>query len=262
MRHSFPFIALLMVLPMLSGGGRMAAGGMCGVAAGTCSTAADDSSASRTEVLFETTEGNIRIVLFNETPIHRDNFVKHIDGHFYDSVLFHRVIRNFMIQAGDPDSRTAPPGVEIGEGDCGYTLPAEILYPTLFHKRGAVAMAREDDEVNPERRSNCSHFYIVWGKRFSTADIEYMKNWLDTTSNGAVKMPPEIASVYRRTGGTPHLDGGYTVFGEVTEGLNVVEKIQRADTDDNDRPVYDVRILRAVVTKRGSSTTGNQIMTP
>ena len=125
MRHSFPFIALLMVLPMLSGGGRMAAGGMCGVAAGTCSTAADDSSASRTEVLFETTEGNIRIVLFNETPIHRDNFVKHIDGHFYDSVLFHRVIRNFMIQAGDPDSRTAPPGVEIGEGDCGYTLPAE-----------------------------------------------------------------------------------------------------------------------------------------
>ncbi|MGN1263833.1 MAG: peptidylprolyl isomerase [Prevotella sp.] len=243
MRHLFPFIAMLMAFPVLFGGGMMAAGATYG-------TAENDSSENRTEVLLETTEGNIRIALFNETPIHRDNFVRHIDEHFYDSVLFHRVIRNFMIQAGDPESRTAPPGAEIGESDCGYTLPPEFRYPTLFHRRGVVAMARESDETNPERRSNCTHFYIVWGKRFSTADIESMRTKLDSMSNGAVKMTPEIMSVYRNIGGTPHLDGSYTVFGEVTEGLDVVEKIQRADTDDNDRPVYDVRILRAVVTRR------------
>ena len=235
---------MLMALPLLSNGGiTMAARTVDGMAV-------NDSCESRTEVLFETTEGNIRIVLFNETPVHRDNFVRQIDEHFYDSVLFHRVIRDFMIQAGDPDSRTAPPGAKIGEADCGYTLPAEIRYPALFHRRGMVAMARESDETNPERRSSCSHFYIVWGKCFSAADIEKMRIRLDSTSKGAVKMTPEIISTYCNIGGTPHLDGAYTVFGEVTEGLDVVEKIQRTDTDNNDRPIKDVRILRAVVTRR------------
>lgn len=204
-----------------------------------------DAAGQRAEVLFETTEGNIRIALYDETPLHRDNFLKLVEEHYYDSLLFHRVIRNFMIQSGDPDSRRAEPGQELGEGEPGYTLPAEIRLPEIYHRRGAVAMAREGDDVNPERRSSGSQFYIVWGKRFSTADIGHVQQWLDSASNNTVRLTPEMVSSYRKTGGTPHLDGTYTVFGEVVEGLDVVEKIQREDTDDNDRPVYDVRILRA-----------------
>jgi len=208
----------------------------------------DHEEKTRTEVTLETTEGNIRIALYNETPLHRDNFLKLADSHFYDSLLFHRVIRNFMIQAGDPASRHAQAGQVLCEDSCGNTLPAEIRIPGIYHKRGAVAMARESDDVNPERRSSYSQFYIVWGKRFSTADIEHMAEHLDTVSGGRIKMTPEMKTTYRKTGGTPHLDGTYTVFGEVTEGLDVVEKIQRAYTDYDDRPVNDIRILRTVIT--------------
>lgn len=211
---------------------------------------------ARAEVLFETTEGNIRIALYDETPLHRDNFIHLVDARFYDSLLFHRVIRRFMIQAGDPGSRHARSGQELGDSSVGYTLPAEIRLPELYHRRGAVAMAREGDDVNPERRSGGSQFYIVWGKRFSTADIDYMQHWLDTVSRGSIIMTPGMKAVYRKTGGAPHLDGTYTVFGEVVEGLDVVERIQGADTDDNDRPVYDVRILRATVVKRKLRNTG------
>lgn len=225
------------------------------IAANATQIPADDGQEARTEVLLETTEGDIRIALYNETPIHRDNFVRLVDGHFYDSLLFHRVIRNFMIQAGDPDSRHAEPGTELGEGSTDYTLPAEIRLPAIHHKRGAVAMARESDDVNPDRRSSGSQFYIVWGKRFSTADIEYIHDWLDSTSNHTIDLTPEMMLRYRKTGGTPQLDGAYTVFGEVTEGLDIVEKIQRTMTDDNDRPVYDVRILRARVTRKGHAPT-------
>ena len=167
---------------------------------------------SRAEVLLETTEGNIRIALYNETPRHRDNFIRLVESHFYDSLLFHRVIPNFMIQAGDPDSRHAESGTLLGEGDLPYKLEPEILFPTIHHRYGSVAAAREGDDVNPNRLSSACQFYIV-----------------------------------TRKGGTPHLDGAYTVFGEVVEGMDVANRIQRQMRDDDDRPVYDVRILRAIV---------------
>ena len=202
-------------------------------------------SQPRPEVLLETTEGNIRIALYNETPRHRDNFLRLVDEHFYDSLLFHRVISNFMIQAGDPDSRHAEPGAELGEGDLGYTIEPEFRLPDIFHRRGVVAAASEGDDVNPERRSSACQFYIVCRKTLSTATIKQVQLRLDTLTNNQVKLTPEQISTYRRIGGTPHLDGQYTVFGEVVEGMDVVDRIQRKDTDDNDRPVYDVRILRA-----------------
>jgi len=214
------------------------------------SLAASAQEESRPEVQMETTEGNIRIALYNETPRHRDNFLRLVDEHFYDSLLFHRVIRSFMIQAGDPDSRHAEPGVELGEGDLDYTLEPEFRLPTIYHRRGVVAAARKGDDVNPARRSSASQFYIVCAKTLSTASIEKIQLHLDTITNGQVKLTPEQIHTYRHVGGTPHLDGQYTVFGEVIEGMEVVDRIQRKDTDDNDRPVYDVRILRASIIKR------------
>ena len=204
---------------------------------------------STTEVLFETTEGNIRIALYDETPIHRDNFLKLTKMHVYDSLLFHRVIKDFMIQSGDTNSKNAKPGQRLGTGDFDYTLEPEFRLPQIIHRRGCVAMAREPDVVNPEMRSSACQFYIVWGKRFSSAEIEQAQERLDTTTHGRVKLTPEMIKVYKSVGGTPHLDGQYTVFGEVTEGLNIVERIQKAETDDYDRPFEDIRILRATVTK-------------
>ena len=204
---------------------------------------------STTEVLFETTEGNIRIALYDETPQHRDNFLKLTRMHVYDSLLFHRVIKNFMIQSGDTNSKNAKPGQRLGTGDFDYTQEAEFRLPQIIHRRGSVAMAREPDNVNPEMRSSACQFYIVWGKRFSSADIEKVQERLDTMTHGRVKLTPEMIKVYKSVGGTPHLDGQYTVFGEVTEGLDVVERIQKAETDDFDRPIEDIRILRATITK-------------
>lgn len=197
------------------------------------------------QVLIETTEGNIRIELSDLTPIHRDNFVRLVSEHFYDSLLFHRVIKGFMIQTGDPQSRHAEPGAFIGEGDVGYTLEPEFRVPQLYHRRGMVAMAREGDDVNPSRRSSGSHFYIVWGKTFSSMDLSNIQLRLDTLTNHTVTMTPEMLQTYKRIGGTPHLDGQYTVFGQVIEGLDVVERIQKMFTDDYDRPVDDVRIIKA-----------------
>ncbi len=200
----------------------------------------------RRVVMMQTTAGNIRIELYNETPLHRDNFVRLVNEHFYDSLLFHRVIKSFMIQAGDPVSRHAQPGVFLGDSTLNYTIPAEIRIPQIYHKRGAVAMAREPDEVNPEQKSSSCQFYIVWGKRFSSQAIERVQERLDTIKGG-IKLTDEMISTYRKTGGTPHLDGTYTVFGEVTEGLDVIERIQAVMTDDDDRPVDDQRILKAIV---------------
>lgn len=200
----------------------------------------------RRVVMMQTTAGNIRIELYNETPLHRDNFVRLVNEHFYDSLLFHRVIKSFMIQAGDPVSRHAQPGVFLGDSTLNYTIPAEIRTPQIYHKRGAVAMAREPDEVNPEQNSSSCQFYIVWGKRFSSQAIERVQERLDTIKGG-IKLTDEMISTYRKTGGTPHLDGTYTVFGEVTEGLDVIERIQAVMTDDDDRPVEDQRILKAIV---------------
>ncbi len=166
----------------------------------------------RAEVLLETTEGNITIALYNETPLHRDNFLKLTGMHVYDSLLFHRVIKDFMIQSGDLNSKYAKPGDVLGTGELDYTIEAEFRTPAIGHRRGSVAAAREPDEKNPERRSGACQFYIAWDK-------------------------------------ASHLDGKYTVFGEVTDGLDVVDKIQQMATDKNDRPLTDVRILKATVTK-------------
>jgi peptidyl-prolyl cis-trans isomerase B (cyclophilin B) len=203
----------------------------------------------RAEVLLETTEGNIRIALYNETPRHRDNFLNLVHNHFYDSLLFHRVIPNFMIQGGDPTSRRAQPGQSLGEGDLHYTIESEFRLPQIYHRRGVVAAARENDDVNPEQRSSACQFYIVWGKTYSTVDMQKVQQRLDERTNHRVQLTPEQIQTYRKVGGTPHLDGQYTVFGEVLEGMDVVDRIQHKDTDDYDRPIYDVRIIRASVVK-------------
>jgi peptidyl-prolyl cis-trans isomerase B (cyclophilin B) len=202
----------------------------------------------RKQVLMETAEGNILLTLYDDTPLHRDNFLRLANEHFYDSLLFHRVIKNFMIQGGDPDSRHAEPGATLGDGEVGYTIEAELfdsdghlLHP---HRRGALAMAREGDDVNPERRSSGCQFYIVWGTTFSSSELQTIGERLDAMTQHRVTMTPELQDLYRKTGGAPHLDGQYTVFGEVTEGLDVLKRIQQVFTDDYDRPVDDVRILR------------------
>ena len=202
---------------------------------------------STSEVLLETTAGNIRIALFDETPQHRDNFLKLIKEHVYDSLLFHRVIKDFMIQGGDLHSKHAQPGQRLGSGDYNYTIEAEFRLPKIFHRRGMVAMAREGDRVNPERRSSACQFYIVWGRVYNDARLMKVQERLDTTAH--VQLTPEMQEVYKTVGGIPHLDGQYTVFGEVVEGLDVVDRIQQSATDPYDRPLEDIRILRAIVTK-------------
>ena len=204
---------------------------------------------STTEVLLETTEGNIRIALYDDTPHHRDNFLKLTKMHVYDSLLFHRVIANFMIQSGDTNSKHAKPGQLLGTGDFDYTQEPEFRLPKIIHRRGTVAMAREPDNVNPEMRSSACQFYIVWGKQFNDQQIEKVQERLDTMTHQRVILTPEMIEIYKTVGGTPHLDGQYTVFGEVVEGLDVVERIQKVPTDKHNRPIEDVRILRATVTK-------------
>ena len=207
------------------------------------------SEAQTTEVLLETTMGNIRIALYDETPLTRDNFLKITKMGIYDSLLFHRVIKDFMIQSGDTNSKHAKPGQLLGTGDFDYTTEAEFRLPQIFHRRGVVAMAREGDKENPERRSSACQFYIVWGKIFDDARIAKVQERIDSATQGSVKLTPEMIEVYKTVGGTPHLVGQYTVFGEVVEGMDVVEKIQQVQTDKNDRPLEDIRILKATVTK-------------
>lgn len=203
----------------------------------------------RHEVVLETSMGNVRIVLHNETPLHRDNFLKLVREGYYDGNLFHRVISSFMIQTGDSTSRHAQPGAPAGDYSPDYTLPAEIRYPALYHHRGAVAAARESDDVNPEHRSSASQFYIVYGRRFNEDMLDQVQAQLDKATKGKVTIPPALRETYYKKGGTPHLDGQYTVFGEVVEGMDVVQAIQNVETDAHDRPLQDVRILRAVVVK-------------
>lgn len=202
----------------------------------------------RHEVLMETSMGNIRLALYNETPLHRDNFIKNVREGVYDGLLFHRVISSFMIQGGDTASRNAAPGQQLGDTEESYSIPAEIRYPQLFHKRGALAAAREGDNVNPERRSSATQFYIVYGRRFTDEMLDKVQERLDGVKGG-VTLTPEVREVYRQKGGTPHLDGLYTVFGEVLEGMDVVCEIQWVETDSNNRPVEDVRIIKATVVR-------------
>ena len=206
------------------------------------------------QVKLETTAGNIVLTLYDDTPKHRDNFLKLVGEQFYDSLLFHRVIKNFMIQSGDPTSRRAESGAMLGNGSVDYTIESEffdaeghLLHP---HKRGAVAMAREGDRSNPERRSGGCQFYIVWGRTYSTQQLYQIGDKVEEQTDHRVKMTEELLELYRKTGGAPHLDGQYTVFAEVTEGLDVGERIQQVMVDDYDRPVEDVRILKAYEIKK------------
>ena len=264
-----------------------------------CSTVAcksgqkkDGNMEKETVLKIETSMGDIKVKLYNETPKHRDNFIKQAKDGTYNGTLFHRVIKDFMVQAGDPESKTAPKGKMLGSGDVGYTVPAEFVYPKYFHKKGALSAARQGDEVNPKKESSGCQFYIVTGKVFNDStllNMEQQKNQNKVTEafnalaqkhmkeiykmrkandqDGlyalqdtlfiqaeaeAAKQPdfhftPEQIKAYTTVGGTPHLDGEYTVFGEVVEGMDIVDKIQQVKTDRSDRPEEDVKIINVSV---------------
>lgn len=245
-----------------------------------------------TKVKIETTMGDIIVKLYDETPKHRDNFIKLVENGTYEGTLFHRVIKDFMIQAGDPDSKGAPKGQMLGSGNVGYTVPAEFVYPQLFHKKGALAAARQGDNVNPGKASSGCQFYIVTGRVFNDSTLlsmEEQKNQNKFTSvfnalaqkhmkeiyqmrrnndqeglmnlqdslfvetqkqmegEPEFKFTEEQRQAYTTIGGTPHLDGEYTVFGEVIEGMDVVDKIQQVSTNGSDRPDDDIVIKRVSI---------------
>ena len=201
------------------------------------------------KVRMHTTAGVIDLCLYDETPKHKENFLKLVKEQRYDSLLFHRVIKDFMIQGGDPDSKNAPAGALLGEGDLGYTVEAEFMPQVHFHRRGVLAAAREGDDVNPEKASSASQFYIVWGKVYTKEQLEAYKEFYKRRTGRELVITPEQEAVYTTVGGTPHLDGEYTVFGEVISGLDVVEKIQGVACDGNDRPLEDVRIIKTEIIK-------------
>ena len=245
----------------------------------------------RTLVKLETTMGNITVALYNETPKHRDNFIKLVKEGVYDSTLFHRVIKQFMIQAGDPDSKNASDTAMLGSGDVGYTIPAEFN-PKFFHKKGVLAAARQGDDVNPEKASSGCQFYIVTGRKFTEPQLLGMENKINEQREEALfdslarqhmkeiykmrkagdnagllelqdtleaqareladkeekfRFTPEQIKAYSTIGGAPHLDGSYTVFGEVTEGMEEVDNIEIAKTNRADRPIENIRILKASI---------------
>ncbi|MGL6039148.1 MAG: peptidylprolyl isomerase [Soonwooa sp.] len=200
------------------------------------------------DVLLHTNYGDMELRLSDLTPKHRDNFITLVKSKFYDGVLFHRVIKNFMIQSGDPDSRNAAAGMPLGEGGPKYTIPAEFNN-TLFHKKGALAAAREGDDVNPQKASSGSQFYIVQGKVWRNGALDTLQV---KRLNGAI-IPENRRAVYTTEGGTPHLDGNYTVFGQLIKGFEVLDKIAAVTTSagkDKDRPSTDVRIIKAKMVKR------------
>lgn len=247
-----------------------------------------------TMVQMETTLGTVTIKLYNETPLHRDNFIKLANEGFYSNLLFHRIIPNFMIQGGDPDSKNAKPGQALGMGSVGYTIPAEFVFPKYYHKKGALAAARTGDQVNPRKESSGSQFYIVTGNVVSDADLNNIErskgggleqalfqkkvsenreliNRLQAENNeealmalqnqfiseiqaeaalqAPFKFTAEQRQVYTTIGGTPFLDNEYTVFGEVIEGMDVVDKISAVKTAPGDRPIEDVKIISVKVLK-------------
>ena len=191
-------------------------------------------------VKIETSYGDMVVKLYNETPLHRDNFLKLVSEGTYNDVLCHRVINQFMIQGGDPNSRNAKPGQMLGDGDVGYTIPAEFV-PGLFHKKGALAAARQADQVNPEKRSSGCQFYIVQGTKW---DAERLKMVEQRMGRSFTK---EQAEVYATLGGTPFLDGDYTVFGEVVEGMEVIDKIAAVPCGPMDRPLEDVKMKMTII---------------
>lgn len=236
----------------------------------------------------KTTLGSFTVLLYGDTPKHRDNFVRLVNEGYYDSTLFHRVIKDFMVQAGDPDSKNAAPGQHLGAGGPDYKIDAEIVYPRHFHKRGALAAARQGDQVNPMKKSSGSQFYIVTGtkiapnqiaglearmknsamqnvfnnlamqhrdeiidmqKRGDRAGLQALQDSLIAQTEKTVAgmdtpaLTPEMREAYTTVGGAPHLDGEYTVFGEVIDGMDTIDRIEKAQTDSSDRPKEDIRIL-------------------
>lgn len=188
-----------------------------------------------------TIQGDMVVKLYNETPAHRDNMIKLIQDNFFDNQLFHRVIKDFMVQGGDPQSVGAPAGMRLGNGGPGYTIPAEFN-PELFHKKGALAAARQGDAVNPQKASSGSQFYLVQGRVYTPEQINSF------AQSGRVTLTEESLKAYTTVGGTPHLDGSYTVFGEIVEGMDVLDRIANTQTDSRDRPladvVYSISIIR------------------
>lgn len=189
-----------------------------------------------TLVQIDTDMGKIKVKLFNDTPQHRDNFIKNVKEKRYDGLLFHRVIKQFMIQGGDIDSKDAPMDKHLGDGDPGYTIPAEIVYPKYFHKRGMLCAARTSDDENPERVSSGTQFYIVTGKFYTEMELDKMEK------NDNKTFTPEERQAYMLEGGAPHLDNKYTIFGEVVKGMKVVDKIQFVETNEDDRPLKNIKI--------------------
>ena len=185
--------------------------------------------------MLTTDYGTMVLKLYNGTPLHRDNFVKLVKQHFFDSLLFHRVDKGFMIQGGDPESRHAKQGQQLGEGSLNYTIPAEFD-TAFFHKKGALAAARESDAANPKKASSSTQFYIVDGKQFTNAEMDKMEDKLN------IKIPENHRRIYRTVGGAPFLDMNYTVFGEVTSGFDVIDKIAGVAKDENDRPLQNIRM--------------------
>lgn len=253
----------------------------------------DMTAEKNVKVAVKTTLGDFVVELYNDTPKHRDNFVKLVNEGYYNGLLFHRVIRDFMVQTGDPDSRNAKPGQMLGSGDPGYEIDAEIICPTHINRRGALAAARTGDNVNPERRSSGSQFYVVTGRRFSDGQIDQMEQQanhargqeifnrlvkenrdtimslrrareteklnalqqkLNEQTLAELKANPFKYSeaqreIYRTQGGAPHLDGAYTVFGEVVSGMETIEAIEKVETGEADRPVKDVKIISMEIVK-------------
>ena len=190
-----------------------------------------------TRVKITTDSGVIVLHLYNKTPQHRDNFIKLVNNHFYDSLLFHRVIAGFMIQGGDPQSKNAPAGAMLGNGDVGYTIPAEFD-TTLFHKKGVLAAARDN---NPAKASSGCQFYIVQGRKYSDAELNNMEAQM------GIKFSAAKRKAYKVLGGTPFLDMNYTVFGEVETGFDVIDKIASVPKDGADRPLGDVRMRMEII---------------
>ncbi|RIJ49562.1 peptidylprolyl isomerase [Maribellus luteus] len=193
-------------------------------------------------IVLETDAGNITIQLFNETPEYRDNFIRLAKEHYFDSLLIHRVISNFGIQSGAADTRYAQPGESVGWKGPGYTIPAHIV-PGLFHKRGMIGSPRKPDTQNQRRRSDGSQFYIVSGRKYFDNELDELEK------QNNYQFSAEQRQVYKTVGGAPHLDGSYTVFGKVTAGMDVVDKIAKVETDQRWRPVKDIRIKQVRILK-------------
>lgn len=248
---------------------------------------------SETKVVMHTTLGDITLKLYNETPKHRDNFLKLVNDGTYNGLLFHRVIKEFMVQGGDVTSKDAPMNKQLGAGDLGYTVPAEFVYPKYFHKKGALCAARTGDEVNPEKASSASQFYIVTGKKYSDSELKQMEKQLENRLKQSIfarlqaenkskimdlyrsgdkaelailrdtligkteleaekrkdeaKLTEEQKEIYKTVGGVPFLDNQYTVYGEVVDGMEVVEKIEKSKTNRQDRPTENISIISVEV---------------